>query len=193
MGTTIALTVNRCRTLWRGIQIAGSEISQKMKKHAKSRVVVPEAAGRWFAMRIISQLDVTSRSAHTNILNAGPYRSQHNKYARSSQTCLHAIPYAIMELRNSARTRTHRSTDHAIAARLKTHHKLPHIPKLARATTGKVIWKTAPGRAFRIRNADAIPNPSQTHNQACHQERPASIMEDAVSQLYADKSHIIER
>ena len=98
MGTTIALTVNRCRTLWRGIQIAGSEISQKMKKHAKSRVVVPEAAGRWFAMRIISQLDVTSRSAHTNILNTGPYRPQHNKYARSSQTCLHAIPYAIMKI-----------------------------------------------------------------------------------------------
>ena len=53
MGTTMAFTVKRCRTLCSGIQIAGSEMSQKMKKHMKSRVVVPEDAGRWFAGRIV--------------------------------------------------------------------------------------------------------------------------------------------
>ena len=32
-----------------GNQIAGRDISQKRKKHIKSRVVVPDDAGRWFA------------------------------------------------------------------------------------------------------------------------------------------------
>jgi hypothetical protein len=34
----------------------------------------------------------------------------------------------------------------AIAPRLKVHHRLPQIPKLVRATTGKVTWKIAPTR-----------------------------------------------
>lgn len=51
IGTMIAFTVKRCRTLWRGSQMAGSEMSQNMKKHMKSRVVVPEDAGKWFAAR----------------------------------------------------------------------------------------------------------------------------------------------
>jgi hypothetical protein len=42
VGTTNALTVNRCRILWTGNQIAGSEQSQKMKKETKSLVFVPE-------------------------------------------------------------------------------------------------------------------------------------------------------
>jgi hypothetical protein len=29
--------------------MAGSEMSQKRKKHIKSRVVIPALAGRWFA------------------------------------------------------------------------------------------------------------------------------------------------
>lgn len=35
--------------LWIGNQMAGSEISQKRKKHMKSFVSVPDDAGRWFA------------------------------------------------------------------------------------------------------------------------------------------------
>ena len=65
MGTTTALTVNKCRLqdwsgrivrqltdahiLCIGNQIAGREMSQNRKKHIKSRVVVPDEAGRWFA------------------------------------------------------------------------------------------------------------------------------------------------
>lgn len=30
--------------------MAGSEINQKRKKHMKSRVVVPDEAGKWFAV-----------------------------------------------------------------------------------------------------------------------------------------------
>lgn len=71
VGATIALSVKRCRLedgtrlvcrellkvkgstciLWIGNQIAGSEINQKRKKHIKSRVVVPEDAGRWFTAK----------------------------------------------------------------------------------------------------------------------------------------------
>jgi hypothetical protein len=36
--------------------MAGKEISQKRKKHIKSRVVVPEDAGRWLAGLEISTL-----------------------------------------------------------------------------------------------------------------------------------------
>ena len=49
VGATIALSVNRWRILWMGNQIAGREMSQNRKKHIKSRVVVPDEAGRWFA------------------------------------------------------------------------------------------------------------------------------------------------
>lgn len=49
VGATIAFRVNRWRILWIGNQIAGREMSQKRKKHMKSRVVVPEDAGRWLA------------------------------------------------------------------------------------------------------------------------------------------------
>ncbi len=45
VGTTYALTVNKCRILWTGNQIAGKERSQKMKKERKSLVFVPEEAG----------------------------------------------------------------------------------------------------------------------------------------------------
>jgi hypothetical protein len=46
---------------------------------------------------------------------------------------------------------------HAMAARLKTHHRLPNIPKLVRFTIGNVTWKMAPGRAFRTMNGVTMP------------------------------------
>ncbi|EMD35441.1 hypothetical protein CERSUDRAFT_85420 [Gelatoporia subvermispora B] len=114
IGTTTAFKVNKCRILWIGNQIAGSDISQKRKKHMKSRVVVPEDAGKELGM----------------LLTLGHIaRSITNTQVPPMLAC---TPYQI----------------HAIAARLKTHHRLPHIPKLVRATTGKVMWKMAPGRAF---------------------------------------------
>lgn len=43
-------------------------------------------------------------------------------------------------------------THHAIAALLKTHHRLPKMPKLVLFTTGNVMWCIAPGRAFKTTN-----------------------------------------
>lgn len=42
VGTTYAFTVKRCRILWTGNQIAGSETNQKMKNDTNSTVLVPE-------------------------------------------------------------------------------------------------------------------------------------------------------
>jgi len=71
----------------------------------------------------------------------------------------------------------------AIAPRLKTHHKLPKTPKLVRATTGNVIWNTAPGRAFKTRNGATATNPAHAQIQACHHDRPSWIMEDTIIQV----------
>ena len=74
-------------------------------------------------------------------------------------------------------------THQAIAPLLNTHQRLPHTPKLVRATTGNVTWKMAPGLAFATMNGATSPYPSQTHIQACHQERPSWIMEEAIIHL----------
>jgi len=138
MGTRIALTVKKCRTLCRGIQIAGSEITQKRKKHIKSRVVVPEDAG--IELGMLFTLGHMAR----------------NKTNTQVPPMLACTPYHIQ----------------AMTARFKTHHMLPQIPKLARATTGKVMWKMAPGRAFSTKNGAEMPHPIQTQSQDCHQESP---------------------
>jgi len=72
---------------------------------------------------------------------------------------------------------------HAIAPLLNVHHKLPHIPKLVLATTGKVMWWIAPGRALRTINGATKPYPSQTQIQACHQERPEVTIEETIIQV----------
>ena len=74
-------------------------------------------------------------------------------------------------------------THHAIATLLNTHHILPHIPKLVRATTGNVTWKIAPGLALATMNGETSPYPIQTHIQACHHERPSWIMDEAIIHL----------
>ena len=48
---TPSFTRSHSHILWIGNQMAGREMSQKRKKHMKSRVVVPEEAGRWLAVR----------------------------------------------------------------------------------------------------------------------------------------------
>jgi hypothetical protein len=78
----------------------------------------------------------------------------------------------------------HDVTYHAVAPLLKTHHKLPQIPKEVRATTGNVTWKVAPGRALATMNNATIPYPVQTQNHACHHERPRFIIEDVIIHLY---------
>jgi hypothetical protein len=63
VGTTKALTVNKCRILCTGNQIAGSEQSQKMKNERKSLVFVPELGiplWRWvYDGQIASIMSVT--------------------------------------------------------------------------------------------------------------------------------------
>ena len=77
-------------------------------------------------------------------------------------------------------------THQAIAPLLNTHHKLPQMPKLVRATTGNVTWKIAPGLALATMNGATSPYPIQTHIQACHHESPSSIMDEAIIHLCKD-------
>jgi hypothetical protein len=72
---------------------------------------------------------------------------------------------------------------HAIAPLLNVHHRLPQIPKLVLATTGKVMWWIAPGRALRTMKGATTPYPSQTQIHACHQERPEVTMEETIIQV----------
>jgi hypothetical protein len=74
--------------------MAGSEMSQNKKKHTKSRVFVPEDAGRLFAVSIelANETDMAGGVRRTNILNTRPHRSQHNFHALSTNPCLHTVP-----------------------------------------------------------------------------------------------------
>ena len=60
------------------------------------------------------------------------------------------------------------------------------MPKLVRATTGNVTWKIAPGLALATMNGATSPYPIQMHNQACHHERPSSIMDEVIIHLCGD-------
>jgi hypothetical protein len=64
---------------------------------------------------------------------------------------------------------------HEIAPLLKVHHKLPQIPKEARATTGNAIWKIAPGRELATMNSATMPYPIQTQSQACHHQKGRAV------------------
>lgn len=50
--------------------MAGSEINQKRKKHMKSRVVVPDEAGKWFAVYFtnIKSYDIRHREENVRML-----------------------------------------------------------------------------------------------------------------------------
>lgn len=76
-------------------------------------------------------------------------------------------------------------THHAIAHLLKTHHGLSRIPKEARATTGNVIWKIAPGRELATMNGATMPYLIQTEPCLPH-ERPSCIIDDAVIHLSSE-------
>lgn len=68
--------------MWMGNQMAGSDMSQKRKKHIKSRVVVPEDAGRWFAVQYPwLGHEWSSNATLTDIVDTRPHSSQHNQYA----------------------------------------------------------------------------------------------------------------
>lgn len=78
-------------------------------------------------------------------------------------------------------------------ALLKTGHKLPQIPKLERATTGKPMWYVAPMRPVRQMKNPAMAYPIQTQSHACHHESPATTMEDEIIHVLMLKQSAIQK
>lgn len=76
--------------------MAGREISQKRKKHIKSLVLVPDDAGMVFAISsAISLWRCVLRprvQEPTDIVQAWPYRPQHDLHAVSADAGLDTIP-----------------------------------------------------------------------------------------------------
>jgi hypothetical protein len=72
-------------------------MSQKRKKHRKSWVFVPDDAGIEFAIAQ-PQLDINRKRGmqRTEIVDAGPHRSEHYKYTGTSDASLNTIPYAML-------------------------------------------------------------------------------------------------
>lgn len=60
----------------------------------------------------------------------------------------------------------------AMAARLKTGHREPQMPKEDLLTTGKEIWYVAPIRPVIQMKVPEMVYPIQTQSHDCHQERP---------------------
>lgn len=81
----------------------------------------------------------------------------------------------------------------AIAALLNTGHREPHIPNEALLTTGKLIWYVAPMRPVKQINAAAIRYPNHTQSHDCHHERPPTIMEDDIIQVFYESSALVDR
>ena len=76
----------------------------------------------------------------------------------------------------------------AIAARLNTGHKEPHIPNDALLMTGKEIWYVAPMRPVKQMKQAAMVYPSQTQIHDCHHERPLVTIADDIIQVFCRKS-----
>lgn len=115
------------------------------------------------------ELQTAGNAWRTNIVDTWPHRPQHHQHTISTYAGLYTIPLFAEESFNVSkstcitvyRTRYYgrvrsswvmtgdAETHQAMAPLLKVHHKEPHSPKLVRATTGKVMWKIAPGLALR--------------------------------------------
>lgn len=72
----------------------------------------------------------------------------------------------------------------AIAALLNTGHREPHTPKEALLTTGKLMWYVAPMRPVKQMKTAAIRYPNHTQSHDCHHDRPPTIMEDDIIQVF---------
>ena len=72
----------------------------------------------------------------------------------------------------------------AMAALLKTGQKEPQTPNDARAATGNEIWYTAPMRPVRQTKQAARKYPTQTQSHDCHQDRPSTIIDDEIIQVF---------
>ena len=71
----------------------------------------------------------------------------------------------------------------AMAALLKTGHSAPQMPKEERETTGKLMWYIEPMRPVKQTKQPAIAYPNHTHSHDCHQDSPATIMDDEIIQV----------
>ena len=58
--------------------MAGSDISQKRKKHMKSLVFVPEEAGMLFADEQSKRCFTRNQIDLTNVVDTGPHSPEHN-------------------------------------------------------------------------------------------------------------------
>lgn len=80
----------------------------------------------------------------------------------------------------------------AMAARLKTGHRAPHIPNDDLATTGKLIWYVAPIRPVKQMKHAAMAYPSHTQSHDCHHERPAAIIDPEIIQVFMLKESAVD-
>jgi len=71
----------------------------------------------------------------------------------------------------------------AMAARLKTGHRLPQMPKEALLTTGNPMWYVAPMRPVKHTKQAAMAYPIHTQSHDCHHERPPTTIEDEIIQV----------
>jgi hypothetical protein len=76
----------------------------------------------------------------------------------------------------------------AITARFRTGQKEPQIPKLDRTATGNGTWYFAPMRPVRQIKMAAMKYPTQTQIQDCHHERPSTIIEEEIIQVFYTES-----
>jgi len=72
----------------------------------------------------------------------------------------------------------------AIAARLKTGHSEPQMPKEALLTTGKLMWYVAPIRPVMQMKVPEMVYPIHTQSQDCHQERPFATCVEAIIHVF---------
>jgi hypothetical protein len=76
----------------------------------------------------------------------------------------------------------------AMTARFRTGQNEPQIPKLDRIATGNGTWYFAPMRPVRQINTAAMKYPTQTQIQDCHHERPSTIIEEEIIQVFYTES-----
>lgn len=81
---------------------------------------------------------------------------------------------------------------HAMAALLKTGHKLPQIPNDDLFTTGKPMWYVAPIRPVAHTKHAAMAYPIHTQSHDCHHESPAETMEELIIQVLMLKLSAIQ-
>ena len=71
-----------------------------------------------------------------------------------------------------------------MAARLKTGHREPQMPKEALLTTGNEMWYVAPIRPVIQMKVPEMVYPIQTQSHDCHQERPLATWVELIIHVF---------